>query len=105
MGDPRDAEISRLRAELAQYVQRPPLVPTSGRSKSSALAQAGKNVTNGGGAAYKAANAGSKVDRMVLVSRDGKPRVRTPSQQQMQEKRQLTARSNDLNAVSNLPNY
>ena len=38
---------------------------------------------------------------MVLVSRDGKPRVRTPSQQQMQEKRQLTARSNDLNAVSN----
>jgi hypothetical protein len=114
--DPRDAEIQRLRSELSKFVQnKPPLVPTgtnSGRrgggssGSKSALVQAGMNATKTG-AAYAKANGGGgqQVDRMVLVSRDGRPRVRTPSQQQMTQKRQETARSNDLNAVSNLPSY
>ena len=94
--DPRDQEIQRLRSELAQYVQqRPPLVPQSGRGASS-LAQAGSKTIQAGK---------GDVDRMVLVSRDGRPRVATPSQMQMREKRVMTARSQDLNAVADLPSY
>ena len=60
------------------------------------MAQAGGQVIQAGGKDY---------DRMVLVSRDGRPRVATPSQKQMAQKKQQTARRDDLNAVSNLPSY
>jgi hypothetical protein len=97
--DPRDAEIQRLRAELAKFSSKPPLAQSRGpasRGGSSTLAQAGRQA---------ASNQGGHVDRMVLVSRDGRPRVATPSQAKMQEKKQLTARLNDLNAVNDLPSY
>ena len=94
--DPRDQEIQRLRSELAQYVQqRPPLIPQSGRGGSSLVQAGSKTIQAGNG----------DVDRMVLVSRDGRPRVATPSQMQMREKRVMTARSQDLNAVADLPSY
>ena len=60
------------------------------------MAQAGGQVIQSGGKDY---------DRMVLVSRDGRPRVATPSQVQMAQKKQQSARRDDLNAVSNLPSY
>ena len=94
--DPRDAEIQRLRAELSRFSTRPPVVPGS---RGNTLAQAGRQATQG------STQQGGHVDRMVLVSRDGRPRVQTPSQAKMHEKKQLTARLNDLSAVNDLPSY
>ena len=109
--DPRDNEIARLRQELeiarGQSMGGGRGSLGSGRRsrgssrgnsarRGNTMAQAGGQVIQSGGKDY---------DRMVLVSRDGRPRVATPSQVQMAQKKQQSARRDDLNAVSNLPSY
>ena len=109
--DPRDDEIQRLRRELelarAQSMGGGRGSLSSGRRSSRGSSRGnsarGNTLAQAGGQAISSSGGG--VDRMVLLSRDGRPRVATPSQIQMAQKRQDTARKNDLNAVSNLPSY
>lgn len=92
--DPRDDEIARLRAEISQLraSSRPPRpVSKSGRESSSTLAQAGRDTVK------------HPVNRLVLKSRDGRPRVMTPSQAAMAQRKQQSARREAIDAVQNLP--
>ena len=95
-GDPRDAEIAKLRAEvkrLRSSGERPPL-------------SRGSKQVGGGSTLSKAGQSSvTSVDRLVLRSRDGRPRVATPSQVAMAQKRQETARSEAISSVQNLPNF